>query len=104
MVGKSTKRNYSGGLSMLAETKRCMMKNRLRNIVSPLTPRNYPNMRELLLLFIFLPFSLCVCVSGMVKYCRNIKFIACTSKRRQDKDGKKGGNLLNCRSNTKTYA
>lgn len=40
-----------------AETKsRCMMKNRLRNIVSPLTPRNYPNMRELLLLFIFLPF------------------------------------------------
>jgi hypothetical protein len=33
-----------------------MMKNRLRNIVSPLTPRNYPNMRELLLLFIFLLF------------------------------------------------
>lgn len=29
------------------------MKNRLRNMVSPLTPRNYPNMRELFPLFIF---------------------------------------------------
>jgi hypothetical protein len=67
---------------------RCMMKNRLRNIVSPLTPRNYPNMRELLLLFIFsrcflFTFFSSECVLGMVKYCHNIKFIACTSKRRQ---------------------
>lgn len=74
------------------KTKRCTMKNRLRNIVSPLTPRNYPNMRELLLLFIF-PLLL-ISFSCVFWARRNIVATLNLShahrRKGKDKDGKRG--------------
>lgn len=88
-----------------AETKGWMMKNRLRNIVSPLTPRNYPNMRELFL-YLFCHHS-SIPLFALWRGTRNIVTTHAhwrDEEEEEDKIIEGGGKFINCRLNVETYA